>query len=283
MDEFKIVNEITMGNYDTIEQGQFTRRGSRQLKTWQFDSLVMEIGLNQIGPLSGLHDSPPSVAGTRQVPGWVPFPKFDAPGVPSALHWYIDQIQALHDAGCPFMFTAQFQTETSLLSQAATSFGPLISLPAVLLGFTEGHKHGEGDAIYIEGISFSEWRDPTTSQKALGQGGGHAADAPPTAVILYRSGTVTSTNGTVIPVQPKGKTKQTTLNDLAKFFYHDTSAWRDIANANGLTGGAGSTSMLKFPKYKKIPANGVKVKIPTQSLSVVGTALLGSARSLVGA
>src|SRR5436305_15032779 len=65
LEAFKIVRAFSMGNYDTIEDGQFTRRGGRQLMTWSIDSLVMDIGVTEDG--------------SRQSPGWVPFPRCDGP------------------------------------------------------------------------------------------------------------------------------------------------------------------------------------------------------------
>jgi hypothetical protein len=146
--------------------------------------------------------------------------------------------------------------------EASANLGPIISTPAVLLGFSQTHKHGEGDAIYLEGVSFSEWRDPTASQRGLGKGHGQPADSPPTTVLLMRDGVCVNKRGHKIPRQPPGQTKKTTLAELSKFYYHTPEHWRKIANANNLHGGAANTELVKFVKYKKIPRGGAKVKIP---------------------
>jgi hypothetical protein len=163
--------------------------------------------------------------------------------------------------------------------------GPVISTPAVLLGFTEGHKAGEGDAIYLEGVSFSEWRDPSESQRGLGADSKHhgrASDAPPTSVTLMPGGWCVTSSGNVIP-QGYGLTRGTpgwwnhdpfgvppssttgpyaTLALLSRYFYHTPQFWRELADDNKLSGGGANTPLIKFQRFARIPRNGVKIKIP---------------------
>lgn len=242
LEEYKVTHAFSMGTYDTIEEGQFVRRGSRQLATWQFDTLVMGIAVNE--------------PGTRQSPGWAAFPKFDRPGVPTALQWYVEQLVALHDAGSPFHFTAQFQSAPGAFDEAYYALGPVTSMHALLLGFSQAHKHGEADAVYLEGVSFQEWRDPTITQRGLG--GPPATDKPPTSCTLRQDGRVLTEKHELIPKQKR----HATLHDLSKFFYHHPAGWRNIATANNLHGGGANIGLVKFAKYHKIPRNGVKIKIP---------------------
>lgn len=242
LEEFKVTHAFTMANYDTLYDGQFARRGSRQLMTWSFDTLVMEIGLNE--------------AHNRHAPGWIPFPQWRRVGVPHPPSFWTNQLKHLHDAGAPFKFVAEYEEWNAGQHGFAPISGPMLSTAAVLLGFSETHKHGEGDAIYLEGVSFSEWRDPTIGQKHQG----HPSDTPPTTVTLRRDGSVLTQKHHIIPKPPAKR--HATLCDLSKFFYHSPNHWREIANANKLTHGGGNTGLVKFPKYHKIPPKGVTVKIP---------------------
>lgn len=290
MEEFKVTHAFSSPNYDTIMDGQFTRSGGRQLKVWQFDTLAMEIGV---------HSSDPS----RSAPGWVPFVKFDygpplAGGginrVPVPPEWYLQQIVTIADAGCPFRFTAHMPGKPGgTFHQTSASFEPVLSVPAVLLSFDEGRKAGEGDAIYLTGVSFQEWRDPRVSQRGLGstkpkaKKHGSPSDTPPTSVKLYPNGVCVTHLGKEIPIPPEKNTITTgptsvvpsfgprdcTLADLARHFYHNPADWRVIAKANGLTQGGANMPLLDFPKFKNLKSPAV-IQIPalaSESLSQVFT------------
>jgi hypothetical protein len=214
LEQFEIVHSQNFGTYDTIDDDQFNRRGSRQLDTWVFDTLVMYLGEDDVG---------------HHAPSWVPFPTPErAKG--KAIHppeWYRTQLVDLLNAGSPFRFVAAF-SGSSLVRRTF----------AVLTGFSEVYKHGEGDAIYFAGVSFSEWRDPGNASKVKlkkvpGQvrfritGGQYMA---------YEANTKHS-----IPARGK---QGSTLSDLARWYYGDASKWRLIAKANNLKGGSGTTPIF---------------------------------------
>ena len=135
LEEFQIAHSQNFGTYDTIDDDQFIRRGSRQLDTWQYDTLMMYLGANAQGHYG---------------PSWVPYPTKEPGGTQYySPEWYRGQLWDLHDAGAPFRFVAAFHQSTTIRRAYA-----------VLTGFSEVYKHGEGDAIYLAGVTFSEWRDP---------------------------------------------------------------------------------------------------------------------------
>jgi hypothetical protein len=231
------------------------------LKTWQFDTLAMDLGSDAAG---------------RPLPRWVPFPQANAPGSFVGPDWYLEQIERVHDAGCPFRFTAHLPAYFAPLVknahgkkvrplEAGTSVGITATTSAVLLGFNETHTMGEDDTIYFQGVSFSEWRDGTESQRGLGQGRRGPKNAPPTTVIMSRAGVVSTLQGFMIPlprVIVSDHLPHASLAQLSTFFYGTPEYWRDIARANKLTGGGPSDPLITFPKYHTVPKAGVKIKIP---------------------
>jgi hypothetical protein len=244
IEEFKLTHAFNFGLYDTIFDGQYSRWGSRQLPTWSFDTLVLY--------MTG-----------GELPAWVPFPA----GSPAnqgrhSPMWYRQQLRDLHNSGAPFKFVA-----TQIGDE-----GPAKRCYATLTGFTESWKAGEVDCIYLEGVSFVEWRDPTATEKTKGGGGGGktkqkknpaVADQPPTTVKVGSGGVAVTGGGNVIPPRSGGGSggaglvpTPCTLRDLAKYFYHSPAAWTLIAKANGLKGVDGSTPLNKI---KNLPA---KLEIP---------------------
>ena len=243
LEQFDVVHAFNFGLYDTIARGQFSRWGSMQLATWSFDTAVLYM------------------TGGR-LPPWVPF-RADRPSNQGkhSPQWYREQLRDLHNAGAPFKFSAYMPGDE----------GPAHRGKATLTGFSESYKAGETDAIYLEGVSFAAWRDPTASKKkgaSLKQSGGklkaapQVADQPPTTITLTSGGQARLATGQVIPA--KGGQSggagvvpyPTTLSDLARFFYHDPADWKRIVTANGLTGVSGSTPLKDI---KGLPN---KVKIP---------------------
>jgi hypothetical protein len=260
MEEFKIARQFTFTDYDTVTGMQFSRRGSLQLRTWEFDTLIMEIGASEDA--------------FRYTPGWVPYPQFSSPGRPVAPAWFLQQIETLHNSGAPFRFAAAFPNAQSSVAESSRSLTVLYT-SAVLTAYTEGHRAGEGDAVYLEGVQFTEWRDPYIQQRALRSGNGktqwrNSAAGLPATVTLRRDGSVltarhqrlppsnATTGGSGTPDTPAA-----TLSQLSTFFYHTPEFWRLIADANHLRNIGPNTPLINNSKFKKIGKNGVKLTIPS--------------------
>ena len=218
LEQYQVTHAQNFGTYDTIDDDQFVRRGSRQLDTWQFDTLVMYLGVDADGNYG---------------PTWVPHPTKE-PGSTQyyAPEWYRDQLVDLHNAGSPFRFAAAFTRSTTIHR-----------LYAVLTGFTEVYKHGEGDAIYLTSVTFSEWRDP---------GGATAPERGHTKLPAHVKFQNTKghylaydvNTGYVIARKHAGVFLDTTLSDLARWYYGDGTKWRLIAKANHLKGGDGNAPIF---------------------------------------
>lgn len=213
LEEFSIAHTFNMGTYDTIDDDQFLRRGSRQLDTWSFDTLSMYLGDDGYG---------------HHRPGWVPYPTREPQGRQfQRPEWYKDHLVDLHNAGAPFRFVANFRNSTTIRRTYA-----------VLTAFNEVYRHGEGDAIYFQGVSFQEWRDPkgvTVPSRGTVRLPAHARFR---SVGGHYIAYDTASNRNI----PHAKVAST-LADLAHFYYGDPGKWRQIAKANHLKGGS-STSFI---------------------------------------
>jgi hypothetical protein len=217
LEQFTIAHQQNFGTYDTIDDDQYSRRGSRQLDTWSFDTLAMYLGVDAQG---------------RYEPSWVPYPTRESHGLQyQAPEWYRKQLWDLHDAGSPFRFVAAFKRSTTIRRTYAT-----------LTAFNEDYKHGEGDVIYFSAVSFQEWRDPGDASQPKPRG----SDKLPAHVRFRFTGgrylAYDTETGRTIPARGGAGT---TMNDLARFYYGNASDWRLIAKANHLRGGSGLTQIYK--------------------------------------
>lgn len=231
LEEFAIAHTFNMGTYDTIDNDQFLRRGSRQLDTWSFDTLAMYLGVvpqthhvsHHKGPRKPVRHAP----NRTHAPSWVPYPTREPQGLQFRRpEWYRDQLVALHNAGAPFRFVASFQDSTTIRR-----------VYAVLTAFNEVYKHGEGDSIYFQSVTFSEWRDPRGGSPSRG------THRLPAHVKFRQVGSEYIAYDSVSNRNIPHAHPASTLADLARFYYGDPGKWRQIAHANHLTGGS-STSFI---------------------------------------
>jgi hypothetical protein len=266
MDAFTIQHQYNFTNYDTILDGQFSRWGSRQLATWQFDTLVMYLGSYDPAPIANRSRLRRSSKARGPNPSWVPFPDPTNPHqgtLPPPKYtpdWYRNQLWALHDSGAPFTFFAKFN---------GTDIGATLLTWATLTAFTESYKAGEGDAIYFTGVTFQEWRDPTINKQGLGQP--KRANLP-TTVELRRvlpknplSYGCFTPNGRRVP-----ESGEPTLAQLAKHFYGSSEFWKVIARANSVRGGGPNTpleNLYPFSKSQITFTKGRTIKIPPGTLA----------------
>jgi len=236
LEEYQISRAFNFGSYDTIDDDQFSRRGSRQLATWQFDTLFMYLGVDSVG---------------HHAPHWVPYPTKEPGGRQyQRPEWYIQRIRDLFVEGAPFRYAAVFKQSTTIHLAYAN-----------LTGFTEVYKHGEGDAIYLQGAAFQEWRDPrgqTVPNPSTLPGHIRFRYEPPgKRVVAYDLRTGKN-------IKTKSKTHGTTFADLARHFYGNGGLWRTIAAANKCKGGNGDEAVFNrwFRKRLKGGQPNVTLVIP---------------------
>lgn len=232
LEQYTVAHEFNMGTYDTIDDDQFARRGSRQLDTWQFDTLAMYLGSTKDGK--------------HYLPGWVPYPT-PMPGGQQYRRpeWYVEQLRSLFDAGAPFRYACAFKNSTTIHRTFA-----------LLTAFNEDYRHGEGDTIYLSAVSFMQWRDPRGSSPKH-----HKQSLRLPARVHFKvnnevnNGPFLAWDDEIGQVGSTNPHQPTTLSDLAHFYYHDPGEWRAIAKANKLHGGSGSAPIYQTwgPKTSKKP------------------------------
>lgn len=259
LETYQITHAFNFGTYDTIDDDQYSRRGSRQLRTWQFDTLIMYMGV-QMAPTSFVQDprvmKPTSQHFVGLTPSWVPYPR-KQPGAANQHQqrrpeWYVDQIRNIFVAGAPFKYTAAFKNSTVIHMTYAT-----------LTGFTEDYKHGEGDAIYLDAVSFMEWRDPrgkTPQGTAKLPAHVRFRKAPPNnRYIAYDIKTNKN-------IKTKAARTGTTFADLARHYYGNGTQWRHIMKANKCKGGSGNVPIFThwYPKRLSRGKPNVTVTVPTK-------------------
>jgi hypothetical protein len=292
MNQFPVTRAFTTNNYDTIENVQYSSLISNQLKQFPFDTLVMELGVENNSQLqyeadAGARDAEnPSLKELRKLerykvsvtsrdhtPAWVPYPQFNGSNVrnPQSPAWFVDQLDDLVNAGAPFKFVAAYPgVAQSGLSQSQAQVAPVLSCSAQLLSFQEVHTAGEGDAIYLTTVTFAEWKDPNQESQGLGSQG--TSVKLPTNVVIDANGKANYGNG-------QQSFDNVSLVDLSMFFYHDSSDWQQIAKENGITGIGQNDPLGNAPKYKKLTGTRtMKIKIPDVSRSDSGgvTSVYGS-------
>lgn len=288
LEQFDVTRAFTTTNYDTIDNVQYSTIVSKSLKVFTFDTLIMELGVKTApnwhhhkkhhGPPDLLLPNPPKSspghetvkdpfappkhkqkhpveANRPHAPAWVPYPAFNSPGSNNPVNpeWYVSQLDKLVNSCAPFKFTAAWPNILKPgLRTHSSQLTPVLSCIAQLLSFDEVYKAGEGDAIYLSSVTFSEWRDPLQSQRGLGKGGG--AKGLPTSVVLHSDGSVTHAGY---------RQKNATLNDLAKHFYHNHKDWKFIAQQNKIHGISQNEKVIKASKYKHLKKKQTaKINIP---------------------
>ena len=234
LEQYTVAHNFNMGTYDTIDDDQFARRGSRQLDTWQFDSLAMYLGSTNDGK--------------HYLPGWVPYPtKMPGGQQYRRPEWYVEQLRTLFDAGAPFRYVCAFKDSTTIHRTFA-----------LLTAFNEDYRHGEGDTIYLSAVSFMEWRDPrgSTARHHHQQSARLPARVYFKESVEIKGGPFIAWDDQVGQVGTDDVYKRpVTLCDLAHFYYHDPGEWRTIAQANKFHGGSGNAPIYQTwgPKGSKKP------------------------------
>lgn len=231
LETFTIVNGFAHSDYDTLRQGQFSRPSGRQLRTVQFQTLIVDFRppwafwappvSDSFTPLVGgvAHPLPQGVGGQEEKGAQLPNPLQVA-----------DELEEILNSGTPFQFRAANPAYWGASRKDLT-------MMATLRSMSVEERAGEVDARYFD-LSFTEYRRAEVSRKAQGfQGGGKIRNLP------YKH------------TLQKGDT----LTRLAKKYYGSTNRWRNIAKANGVRNLAASGDVYAWGraqhrKYLTIPA-----------------------------
>lgn len=166
-DEFQIQNAYSHQDYDTAANGQFSRRGGRQLRQVTFTTLVAEAG--EAGPWTVLqdHDAIDAIA-------------------------HSNDLVDIMEAGTPFRMIATHK------------FGHQfdLAMDATLRNVNIAERSGEVNTRYVD-VTFVEYRDPVVTVTPLGKSTRKGGVKLPFTVRMFANGTFSwpSAGGTK-PVAP---------------------------------------------------------------------------------
>lgn len=251
LEEFAVQHAFSFSDYDTVNSGQFSRRGGRQLRQVTFDSLAVDFEASwQAQPRSGASLSE----------------QFD-------MDEYGDRLRRISDSGTPFrlLVTHQFSVRAS-----GAVVEPELDMEATLRTLTVTERAGEPDTRYFN-VSFVEWRDPVVSRRK-------ASKWPVTITFNYKKGQnptdwatqATQHNGRRVSLV--GIRKPLTLERLARHFYAKPSLGRHIGQANGMSDYGTRDAIVKHRRFRK----GGKLKVPAPPAVQTHSSLAGEDDGITG-
>ena len=228
IDNFPIEYGHSHTEYQTIREGQFSRKGGRNLRTTTFDALVLDYAT------------------------WAFYNGVDVEDITAKLI-------EICESGEPVLLTVAHDLPgLGYENWNRVAAGPELQWPATLRTLRVEERAGEGDARYTN-LSFSEYRDPDVSRFAMGRKGGKL----PATVTLYMDGSATDDHGKRIgnpPLEP------VTLHLIARFYYGDPARWGSLARANAIKNWSGSDALVYYPGYRSMLLKGGKRKpIPSDT------------------
>lgn len=227
LEAFQIQHAFTHQDYDTLRAGQFSRAGSRQLRTVQFQTVLVDFAPEWAVWRQPGGFRPPTGQGAPSLDGQVADRR-----LPNPLQ-VVDELRDMLDSGTPFSFTAAAPTYWGAKRRD-------LSMMATLRALSVEERAGEPDARYLD-LQVTEFRRPALTRKREGRarhaGGGRVRDLPYKHLVR----------------------KGDTLAKLAKHYYGRQDRWRTIAQANGARGLSASGDLPEWArkhraKYVSIPA-----------------------------
>lgn len=223
LEEFAVEESYSYSDYDTIGDGQFSRKGGEQLTTVSFDTLLVESGGYTLWDTSA-----------DVTPGFYP-----------DVEDMIDWLRSILKAGEPFLLTAAHEIPAlGYDSWSLTQIGPELQMPATMRTLRVSEKAGEGDARYVS-ASFSEYREAVVG-RTRSRRGRKAKALTPDYPLLRKSGLAYDKLGRRIGTPPEDPV---TLARLARHYYKDEARWRQIAGANNLGAWGATHALILHRKY----------------------------------
>lgn len=259
LEEFSVDYAHSHTDYDTVLEGQFSRKGGVQLRSAQFSTLVVDWGLFTVA-----QDTAP-----------------------------IEELTAtlieVCEAGDPFLLTVAHRMPAGGFDNwGASMAGPELQMAATLRTLRVTERAGEGDARYMD-VAFTEYRDPQIRSRQLkkkrGQKTTRSGDRPfPITVELIYDGW--SNRGGGFPAQGTLDGRDlsnkyripgpVTLISLAARYYGDPQQWRQIAVENGLGDWGAASPLHLHPRFVG-PLRGTVIvpRIFAQAITDTAAGILG--------
>lgn len=274
LDEFGFDATHSFNDYSTITRGIFDRDAGRDLKTYQFSTLVVDHDAHYAvwtgdwarahigGPRPHTRDLPNGMqvdefglidtrihvghgGGSRHGPGGGhghvgggrrPRERHQVPHLPNVT----EELEALLNAGTPFRLIAW---DKALWDKADAD------LAVTLRSLSMRERAGEPDARYYD-LGFTQHREPQTRRRGYGR----AKAKLPAVVRIHDDGRASEVISQGDPIEHNNrdvigtKNHPATLRKLAKHFYNSHSAWKVIAKRNGIKNFGGDDGLDKLVK-----------------------------------
>lgn len=222
LEEFAYTQSATHQDFDTLSRGQFSRRGARSLLTFEIRTLAVDYQ-----------------------PHWAAYHR-DRPDAPHPQK-IAQVLKGLVLLGTPIMFHAR----------SGYWEGSDLRLPVTLRSVQVAERAGEVDSRYFD-LSFVEWREQELDRKNKGKK--RPRHSLPTTVEIKPNGSVQEIGeGGGQPQKIPSRGGETSLQDLAAFFYGDPTFWRAISRDNGIDDFAPTRSLAELKKKGKTVR---KLRIP---------------------
>lgn len=207
LDSFRWSGTYSWNDYDTLTRGQFSRPGGRQLRTVEFQTLMVDYD-----PPWAAYDFSQTLTGPTGVeaaPGRTPGKPALKRSEPDPLGW-TKQLRGLMWSGTPF----------NLLVGAPDLWGEwdIRNMLVTLRSLDVEERGGEVDARYVN-VSFTEYRDAAVPRRKI-------APHLPATLTVDKHGTLRAKDQSLHGI------KFASLAHIARFFYGSSSKWRLITRAN---------------------------------------------------
>lgn len=197
LEEFVVEYAHSHGDYDTISDGQYSRKGGVQLRQCSFDTLFVDYALFAMTSVN--------------------------------IESITEQLVEVCESGSPFLLTvAHALPPTGFTKAALTTIQPELQMGATLRTLRVTEKAGEGDARYVN-VSFTEYRDPVVT--AAGKTARSGGKTFPSEVLIGKTGAGYDLTTRAVIASP---TARVTLDRIARHYYGKPEMAKLVAVANGL-------------------------------------------------
>lgn len=244
-DAFTVEYAHSHSDYETVNAGQFSRRGGRQLRAVTFETLFVDYGLFVVehAPLGGPVEE-------------------DIEDLTAAL-------VELTESGSPFLLTVAHAIPRQFRALSAAVIGPELQMPATLRTLSVSERAGEGDARYVN-VSFTEYRDPVISAGRNRRKRSGGVELPLTGTIT-KAGVFEYTGAAGLRKVTGRNNGPVNLRQLSKWFYKTPNLARHIGKANGIPDWGGDDPIRDHARYKK----GGSLTIPRALIGTVSSGVAG--------
>lgn len=290
LDEFGWDVAHGWSDYEAIRKGQFSRSGSRQLRTMTLRSLVVDYNPSWASWAGGHRH----MGGGDLTPGHAPLRVTDPLGNPTGTTSGANGAQPMQEPGGIAPNPRRVADQLTRLCHAGTPMRlivwnralynkPDVDMPITLRSVSVRERAGEPDSRYFN-LTFTEYREAQQERRGYGKNRRHEL---PALVRVNRNGVAVELEHGDEELRRGQRHKigsadnPATLRKLSKHFYGHTRGWRRIAAKNGLRNVNAERDLGAVVRRKK-GRKYLRLTIPRQNTRGPGGAVSGQAKSGTG-